>query len=174
MGSTLWKKITLVLFVQLHINTSWATPTSARTSTATASHSDTARLHSAVPSNTGATKSHSQSINYRLKTEYNVTNFFNEFDFFTAADPTNGVVEYQSKENAFRLGLATKKDVSVPGLNQHKSSVVHLAAQSGVIPSSSVGRPSVRLTSHQKFTQGLFIADFTHLPKAECGIWPAL
>lgn len=36
-----------------------------------------------------------------------------------------------------------------------------------------VGRPSVRLTSYQGFTHGLFVADFAHMPASTCGAWPA-
>lgn len=36
------------------------------------------------------------------------------------------------------------------------------------------GRPSIRLESKKDYTKGLFIARFSHLPKAACGAWPAL
>lgn len=36
------------------------------------------------------------------------------------------------------------------------------------------GRKSVRVQSKNTYNEGLFIASFTHLPKNECGTWPAL
>lgn len=36
------------------------------------------------------------------------------------------------------------------------------------------GRDSVRIESKKRYGQGLFVADFTHLPKPACGQWPAL
>lgn len=35
------------------------------------------------------------------------------------------------------------------------------------------GRPSIRLESKDTFDQGLFIADFLHMPPSHCGLWPA-
>ena len=159
------KKLLFLFLLYSYVNAVWATPASAKTSTKTSSHSNTAK---SVP------RSNPQANTYRLNKEYNATNFFDEFGFFTAPDPSHGAVNYQTKQNALGLGLADTKVVSIPGLSGQKLRVVHLAAQSGAISSSSSGRPSVRLTSHQEFTRGLFIADFTHLPVAECGIWPAL
>ena len=37
----------------------------------------------------------------------------------------------------------------------------------------SSGRPSVRLTSTQTYTHGLFIADIANMPGGVCGTWPA-
>lgn len=38
---------------------------------------------------------------------------------------------------------------------------------------SDRGRPSIRLESKDTFDQGLFIADFLHMPPSHCGLWPA-
>lgn len=37
-----------------------------------------------------------------------------------------------------------------------------------------VGRPSVRITSTQKYNHGLFIADIAHMPGGVCGTWPGV
>ncbi len=111
---------------------------------------------------------------YKLKDEYNASNFFDKFDFYTAPDPSHGTVKYESKQSALSLGLASTKNTNIPGPNGQRQDVVHLAAQSGKLSTSSTGRPSLRLTSQSKYNKGLFIGDFTHLPEAECGVWPAL
>lgn len=36
------------------------------------------------------------------------------------------------------------------------------------------GRKSVRIESTAVYNHGLVIADFSHLPRAQCGTWPAL
>lgn len=36
------------------------------------------------------------------------------------------------------------------------------------------GRSSVRIQSKSKYKKGLFVANFSHLPKPVCGAWPAL
>ncbi|KAK1235253.1 hypothetical protein PQX77_001534, partial [Marasmius sp. AFHP31] len=41
-----------------------------------------------------------------LQDDYQGEAFFNDFDFFTESDPTSGLVNYQSKENAISKGLA--------------------------------------------------------------------
>ena len=118
--------------------------------------------------------SNSNSDTYRLKNAFNASNFFDEFDFFTASDPSHGTVQYESKESALNLGLASTKDSSIPTINGQSQGVVHLAAHAGQVPAASTGRPSIRLTSQQKYNKGLFVVDLTHTPVAECGIWPAL
>lgn len=35
------------------------------------------------------------------------------------------------------------------------------------------GRKSVRIESTATYNHGLVITDFSHLPKAQCGTWPA-
>lgn len=115
-----------------------------------------------------------QSASYNLKDEYNASNFFDNFDFFTAADPSHGAVQYESKQSALSMGLASTKVSNIPAPNGQRQDVVHLAAQSGKLPTSAKGRPSLRLTSQHKYNKGLFVGDFTHVPVAECGIWPAL
>lgn len=42
---------------------------------------------------------------YTLSKSYNVSNFFTEFDFFTAADPTHGDVQYVAQSVATAAGL---------------------------------------------------------------------
>lgn len=40
-------------------------------------------------------------------------------------------------------------------------------------PNANLGRLSLRLTSIQSWTHGLFILDLAHMPVATCGTWPS-
>ena len=173
MVSSALMNFVVLLVLQSCAYTVWAIPASAKTLSSSTRHSSVKRASTALSPNTRTPTSHAATPAYRLDTEFNASNFFDEFDFFTGSDPTHGFVKYEDKQDAFRLNLAKTTDVSVPGLHS-PTNVVHLAAQSGAISSSSAGRSSVRVTSRRHFPYGLFISDFAHLPQAECGIWPAL
>ncbi|KAI1779602.1 glycoside hydrolase family 16 protein [Hypoxylon cercidicola] len=102
---------------------------------------------------------------YSLATHYGGQGLLDSFSFFTGIDPNNGFVDYQSKENAIANNL-----VSVD--NEYGS--VRLGVDSSTTYlTNDTGRPSVRLTSQDSFTHGLFIADIYHMPASTCGIWPA-
>jgi len=99
---------------------------------------------------------------YILEKSYVGSNFFDadSWDWFTAADPTEGAVDYVSMERALELGMvnATEKRVYIgPGLQV-------------VTPGSPI--PSVRLASVQSFTSALIILSMDHQPTG-CGVWPA-
>ncbi len=96
---------------------------------------------------------------YQLKEAYTPGNFFDKFDFFSDSDPNGGFVQYRTKTAAAALGLikTTGDDVSISV--DSISTDIH-------------GRSSVRLESATKYNGGLFIADFSHFPKAACGAWP--
>ncbi|KAK8051425.1 hypothetical protein PG993_002810, partial [Apiospora rasikravindrae] len=108
---------------------------------------------------------------YALATHYAGQALLDGFSFFTGKDPSNGFVNftdylrsYQSQAAATAQGL-----VSIDEYNR-----VRLGVDSyNNYTVSDVGRPSVRLTSYQGFTHGLFIADFAHMPASTCGLWPA-
>ncbi|KAK8119038.1 uncharacterized protein PG998_003664 [Apiospora kogelbergensis] len=101
---------------------------------------------------------------YALATHYAGQALLDGFSFFTGKDPSNGFVNYQSQAAAVSQGL-----VKVDGLNR-----VRLGVDTyNNYTVSDAGRPSVRLTSYQGFTHGLFIADFDHMPASTCGVWPA-
>ena len=40
-------------------------------------------------------------------------------------------------------------------------------------PNANLGRLSLRLTSIESWTHGLFILDLAHMPDAVCGTWPS-
>jgi len=97
---------------------------------------------------------------YHLVQTYDQSNFFNEFGFFTGADPTFGTVDYVSKSAAESSDLITIENGQVYLGVDHTTQ------------NPAGGRASVRLTSNQAFTQGIFIADIAHMPVG-CGTWPA-
>ncbi|KAK7956755.1 uncharacterized protein PG986_005977 [Apiospora aurea] len=101
---------------------------------------------------------------YSLATHYAGQALLDGFSFFTGKDPSNGFVNYQSQAAATAQGLVTIDEFNRVrlGVDTYNNYTV-----------SDVGRPSVRLTSYQGFTHGLFIADFAHMPASTCGVWPA-
>ncbi|TGJ84506.1 hypothetical protein E0Z10_g4277 [Xylaria hypoxylon] len=101
---------------------------------------------------------------YSLSTHYAGQGLLDSFSFFTGEDPTSGFVDYQSREAALASNL-----VSVDKFNRVKLGVDSINTYS----TSDKGRPSVRITSNDDFTYGLFIADFAHMPGSTCGTWPA-
>lgn len=85
--------------------------------------------------------------------------FFDRFSFWDAPDPTNGFVQYQSRERAQGWlidGAASNARLMV----DHNS----------IAPG---GRSSVRITSRQSYQLGLFVVDIDHMPGGVCGTWPA-
>jgi hypothetical protein len=69
---------------------------------------------------------------------------------------------YQSREEALAKNL-----VSIDEFNRVKLGVDSV----NTYTTKDAGRPSVRITSNDDFTHGLFIADFAHMPTSTCGIW---
>ncbi|KAL4728682.1 hypothetical protein ACLX1H_005433 [Fusarium chlamydosporum] len=101
----------------------------------------------------GATASkNSSSGGYSVTHTYDSSNFFEAFEFFNADDPTNGFVEYVDSDTANSEGLAGFVDGQVYMGVDYKTK------------NPSNGRKSVRVTSHDSFTHGLFIADIAHMP----------
>ncbi|KAI2623511.1 glycoside hydrolase family 16 protein [Hypomontagnella submonticulosa] len=105
------------------------------------------------------------ALGYSLTNHYAGQGLLDSFSFFTGNDPSHGFVDYQSKENALA------KDLVSVGFDYNN---VRLGVDSNnTYSTSDKGRPSVRLTSHDVFTHGLFIADIYHMPASTCGTWPA-
>lgn len=98
---------------------------------------------------------------YVIEDTYDDTNFFNEFDFFTATDPTQGFVDYVSAITANTTALAGYSNGGTYMGVDYKT----------VNPTS--GRASVRVSSNKLYNHGLFIADIAHMPGSICGTWPA-
>ncbi|KAI5242722.1 concanavalin A-like lectin/glucanase [Aureobasidium subglaciale] len=104
------------------------------------------------------------ATNYKLVKDFSGNNFYNQFDFFTGADPTQGFVNYVSHDHAVEYGLIWNKSIPTWGVDSY----THMDPSG-----SNGGRTSVRMTSKDSFTHGLFIADIQHMPQSSCGVWPA-
>ena len=100
---------------------------------------------------------------YNLTDDYANEDFFSAFTFFNEPDPTEGHVEYVSKQVAHKNLLA--------GTLVNHDNAVYLGVDAQHI--AETGRQSVRLTSKKSFNKGLFIADIAHAPNTICGVWPA-
>ncbi|KAK6405813.1 hypothetical protein LTR95_018726 [Oleoguttula sp. CCFEE 5521] len=88
-------------------------------------------------------------------------NFFDQFSFFTAGDPTHGFVDYIDQSSASDGGL----------INVTSTSVYMGVDYTNV--ATSAGRQSVRITSNKSYNSGLVILDLEHMPGGICGTWPA-
>ena len=93
-----------------------------------------------------------------LQHNYNASNFFDEFSFFSDPDPTQGFVEYQTLEAANSSGIAGIKD-----------GAVYLGSDATTNPPRSTRVQSI----YNKYNLGLFVADVARMPDSECGVWPA-
>jgi hypothetical protein len=99
---------------------------------------------------------------YILKDDLSYNNFFQNFDFYSGADPTNGFVQYQTKDAATQNQLI--------GYFEDTQSVFLGVDYKTKDPK---GRASVRVESTKSWNQGLLIADIKHMPDSTCGTWPA-
>jgi len=97
--------------------------------------------------------------NPQLTDNYVPNNFFNNFNFETAADPTHGYVNYVDQGTAQSKGYI-KNDTTVYIGCDHTN------------VASGRGRDSVRISSKKTWNQGIFIIDLSHMPIG-CGTWPA-
>lgn len=105
---------------------------------------------------------------YTLVDSFQGATFFDDFDFFTAADPTSGFVEYVGFDTAKSNELIGQ----IKGYGQDSPIYMGLDFQTK-LSASAGGRQSVRIQSRQSWTHGLAIADIGASPSG-CGTWPAL
>lgn len=142
------------------------------------------------------TNSSKTSGTYKLSDLYDYTNFFDKFTFvevskpkwlshalecelvvvlthaqsrtgtdqYTDVDPTHGFVLYQNRSEAERMGLVQVVDDAVAIMADYKSLIDD---------PRGYGRKSVRIESTASYNHSLVIADFWHLPRVQCGTWPA-
>ncbi|QDS68056.1 hypothetical protein FKW77_009771 [Venturia effusa] len=114
---------------------------------------------------------------YSLVDDYNVSNFFDKFDFDTTRDylKSGGFVDYLDRSNATESGL------TIPSPDGH-GVYIGVDHSHDIFIDKSVmtewynqqfGRPSVKLVSIPTYTHGLFVFDVQHMPVG-CGVWPAL
>lgn len=102
---------------------------------------------------------------YVLADDYSGAAFFKAFEFFTDADPTNGLVKYQSITDANTTGLA--------GLmtGGNATNAIYMAVDAS--KQAPEGRDSVRVSSKKSYQHALIVADIAHMPNSQCGTWPA-
>ncbi|KAG9122674.1 hypothetical protein FRC07_000855 [Ceratobasidium sp. 392] len=93
---------------------------------------------------------------------YEGQNFFDDFDFFDYADPTNGLVDYVDRDTAFREGLAYVTP----------NNKIVMKVDNTTVLQPGQYRKSVRIQSKKRYNGGLFIIDIERAPHA-CGAWPA-
>jgi len=97
-----------------------------------------------------------------LEDTYQGKTFFDRWSFFTGADPTNGKVDYQDRNNSFAKGLVYVQDDGKAIMKG--DNYTQLAA--------GVNRASVRISSLAQYNTGLFILDLDKVPWG-CATWPA-
>lgn len=98
---------------------------------------------------------------YKLVDTYAGTSFFEGFNYFSDADPTDGFVVYVNQEAAQGLNLTYATDTSA------------VLRVDSFTPNAIAGRNSVRIESKTTYDTGLFVFDIIHTPYG-CGTWPAL
>nr|XP_019010746.1 uncharacterized protein I206_04048 [Kwoniella pini CBS 10737]OCF49527.1 hypothetical protein I206_04048 [Kwoniella pini CBS 10737] len=103
----------------------------------------------------------SSTVTLKLAKKYIGQDFMNDFDYFTADDPTNGYVNYISKSAAQKQSL----------IDVQANNVFYMAADSTNVPTGR-GRDSIRISSKDKYADGVYILDLNHMPVG-CGTWPA-
>ena len=118
----------------------------------------------------------------QVAAHYTPANFFDEFDFFTGSDPTNGFVQYVPNFSTllFKYRLINgviyryidRKSAQDQGIIRNEGHSVYVGVDHWSY--TSTGRQSVRLDSKQRFMRGLFVLDMQHMPSSTCGIWSAL
>jgi hypothetical protein len=102
------------------------------------------------------------AASFQLAEEMRGADFFSHFDFETLDDPTHGFVDYVRQSRAKYLGIIGTDAVS---------GAVRIGVESKA-PAYGRGRASVRLSSRQVYTTGLFVIDVNHVPEGN-GVWPA-
>ncbi|CUA68744.1 putative endo-1,3(4)-beta-glucanase ACLA_073210 [Rhizoctonia solani] len=141
--------------------TSTGTRSSSSTRTSTGSSTTRASTSTTTSATSTATSSAATpSSTWKLQQTMAGSNFFDQWDFWTAADPTNGAVDYQSRENAQANGLIE--------INSAGNAIMRIENTTQV----TGNRKSVRISSQYIMNGGLAILDAVHMPYG-CGTWPA-
>lgn len=113
---------------------------------------------------TGAAASSSSTVAsspWKVAQSYTGQTFFNGWDFFTSADPTNGNVQYVDQATAQSAGLLE--------INSNGNAVMRVETT----PQVQSNRQSVRITTQATFNGGLVVMDAVHMPTG-CATWPGM
>ncbi|KAF2228645.1 glycoside hydrolase family 16 protein, partial [Viridothelium virens] len=99
---------------------------------------------------------------YYLIDSYTPNNFFSKFTFYTAGPDWHRGWKYVNQAIAQNNGY----------ISTNASSIYMGVDTLHTYPTNGAGRPSVRISSNNNYTHGLFILDLNHMPYG-CGTWPA-
>ncbi|KAF2674423.1 hypothetical protein BT63DRAFT_365713 [Microthyrium microscopicum] len=102
-----------------------------------------------------------------MKYDLSGLHFFDEWNFYSGPDPTNGHVQYVDAQTA--NGTLAGFAQGVP--NAGPTDPILLTVDS--VNKAPNGRQSVRIESKPKVNLGLVIVDILHMPAPVCGSWPA-
>lgn len=111
---------------------------------------------------TCGTLAESTNVIWVIQDTYEGETFFDTFDFYTGADPTNGLVTFVDKQTAFNTSLAYVTP---------QNKVIMHGDNTTWLPSGT-NRKSVRISSQAIYNTGLFVLDLDMAPWG-CGVWPA-
>nr|XP_018263295.1 uncharacterized protein I303_04789 [Kwoniella dejecticola CBS 10117]OBR85453.1 hypothetical protein I303_04789 [Kwoniella dejecticola CBS 10117] len=138
-----------------------ASASSVTSGSASASASASAAVLATSASSSVAASQTSSTVTLKLAKKYVGQDFMNDFDYFTDDDPTSGYVNYISKSAAQSQGL----------IDVQANNVFYMAADATNVPTGR-GRDSIRISSKNKYADGVYILDLNHMPVG-CGTWPA-
>lgn len=96
---------------------------------------------------------------WTMTDEIGPSDFFNDFDWYTATDPSNGLVTYQSQSDAKTNNITYVEGDSF--FMRVDTTEVQLA-----------GRKSARISSKKSYSDGVYVLNVTHIPTG-CAVWPA-
>ncbi|MBW0521348.1 hypothetical protein O181_061063 [Austropuccinia psidii MF-1] len=110
----------------------------------------------------------SNTKKYKLSLESAGSKFFDDWDFFSEADPTHGMVNYQTADEAWKSGL-----VYVGPSSSNKNLITAtMKVDNSTWLQDGQNRNSIRLSSKKSFKYGLLVLDVVKMPFG-CSTWPA-
>lgn len=89
--------------------------------------------------------------------------FFSNWWFWKGKDPTHGFVQYTDKDPAMKQGLIDA---------QPRWAYIGVDTKTKLSATKGPKRSSIRITSNEKYSHGLFVITVAHMPTG-CGTWPA-
>ncbi|KAE8214441.1 hypothetical protein CF327_g2151 [Tilletia walkeri] len=96
---------------------------------------------------------------FSLNKTYNPNDFLSDFEWYTKPDPTHGLINYLSQSAAMKANLTEVRDGS-------------LFLRVDTTPTALEGRGSVRITSKDQWSDGVYVLNVSHVPYG-CSVWPA-
>ncbi|CAD6900171.1 unnamed protein product [Tilletia controversa] len=96
---------------------------------------------------------------FSLNKTYNPNDFLSDFEWYTKPDPTHGLINYLSQSTATAANLTEVRDGS-------------LYLRVDTTPKALEGRGSVRITSKDQWSDGVYVLNASHVPYG-CSVWPA-